>query len=192
MSVQTGTPAGDFTAFGHTGVGLPAGLAGILSSIGIGAPLIAGLGALYVGSQAVGVQYPWETGPGEGFISPFSRDIVKDESGRWVTRTTRPDLFGANGSTALMAPGGAGLGAAGVAKVWQANGWPFAMTTDGRIHTVTKNGVRKSWRPYRSVVLGKKMSAGMAKRAVRKLQSIKKLANDIERLGGTRTVYRNK
>ena len=87
-------------------------------------------------------------------------------------------------------PGGAIGGS--VVKTWLANGWPFAMTSDGRIHTVTKSGVRKSWKPYRSVVLGKKMNQGMALRAVRKLQGIRKLADKIEKLGGTRTIYRKK
>ena len=111
-----------------------------------------------------------------------------------MTRQTRPDLFGPE--TGVMAlPGGAMAlpgGAMGpvIVKTWSANGWPFAMDSTGKIHTVTKSGIRKSWRPYRSIVLGKKISHGMAKRAVKRLQSIKELAKDIERLGGTRTVYR--
>lgn len=184
---ETGTkvPEGGLAGFA-AGV-IPAAATSLLTKVGLGA-VIPAAGALYGLSQLIGVQYPWETGPGEGFISPFTRDIVRDEQGQWVSRETRPDLF--NGGAAGMLPG-VGLGAQ-VVKTWSAGGWPFAMTSDGKIHTVTKNGIRKSWRPYRSIVLGKKMSTSMAKRAVRKLQSIKKLANDIERLGGTRTVYRNK
>jgi len=112
-----------------------------------------------------------------------------------VTRETRPELFGAP-STAMVPAAGAAPGAipAGpaVVKTWTANGWPFAMTSDGKIHTVTKSGVRKSWKPYKSVVLGKKVNSSMAKRAVRKLQSIVQLGKDIEKLGGTRVVYRKK
>lgn len=171
---------------------LPAGAAAALGALGLGG-LAAGAGTLYGLSQAIGVQYPWETGPGEGFIAPWNREIVQDETGRWVTRSTRPDLF--NGASTAVVPaagGGAMAGGFGpqVVKTWAANGWPFAMTSDGRIHTVTKNGIRKSWRPYRSIVLGKKLSIGMAKRAVRRLQSIKEMADAIEKLGGTRTVYR--
>lgn len=173
------------------------GTGGALAGLGL-AGLALPLAGAYGVSQALGVQYPWETGPGEGFISPFSRDIVKDEAGQWVTRQTRPDLFAAGGvngngnAAAAIAMGG---GAPGFRKTWTANGWPFAMTTDAlgknkRIHTVRKDGTPVSWRPYRSIVLGKKLSAGQAKRAVRKLQGIKDLAEEITKLGGTRTVYR--
>ena len=171
---------------------LPAALAAILP-----AGAVAAAGTIYGLAQMAGVQFPWETGPGEGFISPLTRDIKQDESGRWVTRETRPDLW--NGG-AVMAPtvmngqAFAQLGTYGptVVKTWTANGWPFAMTSDGRIHTVTKTGIRKSWKPYKSVVLGKKINSSMAKRAVRKLQGIVKLGKDIEKLGGTRVVYRKK
>lgn len=168
---------------------LPLGLGGVLTALGLGGGVAAALGTAYVASQAIGVQYPWETGPGEGFIAPWSRDIVQDEGGRWVTRETRPELFGAAAGTGMMALPGGAMGPQ-IVKTWEANGWPFAMDSTGRVHTVTKNGIRKSWKPYRSIVLGKKLNHGMAKRAVRRLQSIKKLAGDIERLGGTRTVYR--
>lgn len=181
--IVTGTPA--------TGIGVAAGLAAIPA---IGGALAAGYGV----AQAIGVQFPWETGAGEGFIAPWSRDIVKDEGERWVTRETRPDLFGDGDGGELVFPAESaalsvsGVAGPGVVKTWSANGWPFAMTSDGRIHTVTKSGIRKSWKPYKSVVLGKKMNQGMALRAVRKLQGIKKLADKIERLGGTRTIYRKK
>ncbi len=186
---------------------LPGGVGAALTAAGLGSlALVAG--GLYGVSQMVGVQYPWETGPGEGFISPFSRDIVKDENDRWVTRETRPDLFnGGASSTALAAAGAGGLAGVGtrVVRTWTTGkilpdgtrlpGWPFAMTSDAngknkRIHTVDKYGVPRSWRPYKSVVLGKRMTLSAAKRAMGKLKSIKKIADDIEKLGGTRTVYR--
>lgn len=168
---------------------VPAALAGILP-----AGILAALGTAYGVSQMIGVQYPWETGAGEGFIAPWTRDIVQDEQGKWVTRETRPDLFANGAAPTAMVPGAAMGAVAGVTvvKTWMANGWPFAMTSDGYIHTVTKSGLRRKWKPYRSVVLGKKLSTGMAIRAVRKLQIIKKLADKIEKIGGTRTVYRKK
>ncbi|GAH26321.1 unnamed protein product [marine sediment metagenome] len=190
---------------------LPGGVAAGLTALGIGAavaPLAIGYGI----SQMIGVQYPWETGPGEGFISPTTRDIVKDEQGRWVTRETRPDLFPGNGVGTGLVPSGAALGVGAyvgqrVVKQWDTGytdragnyhpGWPFAMTCDAdgknkKIHTVNKDGVPVSWRPYKSIVLGKKMNQSMALRAVRKLQGIRKLADKIEKLGGTRVIYRKK
>lgn len=182
----------DMTTGQPLAAGLPAAAGGILAALGLGA-LVAPAAAAYGISQAIGVQYPWETGPGEGFIAPWSRDIVQDEGGRWVTRETRPDLFNGGAAVATVPQGGLpGVMGVQVVKTWTANGWPFAMTSDGRIHTVTKSGIRKSWKPYKSIVLGKKMNQGMALRAVRKLQGIRKLADKIEKLGGTRTVYRKR
>ena len=148
-------------------------IAGVAGALGLGA-LAAPAAALYGISQAVGVQYPWETGPGEGFISPFTRDIVKDESGKWVTRATRPDLFNGGMTTALATTGGAIGGR--VVKTWTANGWPFAMTCDAdgkhkRIHTVTKDGVPKSWAPYRSIVIGKTLKSSDVKRVSTRIKS---------------------
>lgn len=159
--------------------GLPGWLAGIAG----------GAVAAYGAAQAIGVQFPWETGAGEGFIAPWSRDIVQDETGQWVTRGTRPDLFGgAAPGTALAVAGGA-VGAQ-VVKQWDTGytdaqgayhpGWPFAMTSDGKIHTVTKAGVRKSWRPYKSVVLGKNPSPRQLSRAAAKFNQFDKLHTKIK------------
>lgn len=170
VEVKTGTPA------------LPAAAIAAAGALGIAAPVIAGAGILYGGLQAIGLQFPWETGPGEGFISPTTRDIVKDESGRWVTSETRPDLFGGAQEQILPGPGTAVMpgngGAFGprVVKSWTANGWPFAMTADAdgkhkRIHTVTKDGVPKSWTPYRSIVIGKSLTSGDVRRVARRVKS---------------------
>lgn len=147
---------------------LPGGAAALLAALGLSGGAIAAIGAGYGLTQLVGVQYPWETGAGEGFIAPWNRDIKQDEAGRWVTTSTRPDLFNGNGaggvSTALMAGGGAGvLAASQVVKMWDTGyttpsgqkvpGWPFAMTADGRIHTVKKSGVRVSYKPKKPIVL---------------------------------------
>jgi len=50
---------------------LPAGLAGVAAA----------LGGAYGLAQMAGVQFPWETGPGEGFIAPWTREIVQQEQG---------------------------------------------------------------------------------------------------------------
>jgi len=185
VPVKTGDPVGVVQA------GLPAAVPAALAGI-VPAGLLAGLGTVYGLSQMIGVQYPWETGPGEGFIAPWTRDIVQDESGKWVTRETRPDLFANGGApSAAMVPA-AGMVGAGVVKMWDTGytdaqgvyhpGWPFAMTSDGFIHTVTKAGVRKRWKPYRSVVLGKNPSPRMISRAVTKLIQFDKVHERIKKM----------
>jgi len=121
-------------------------------------------GAAYLGAQAIGTQFPWETGPGEGFIAPWSRAIVKDESGKWVTAATRPDLFGKGNPTEGTLP-------AGVTKVWEAGGSTFFRTVDGKIHTTRKDGTPVSYRPYRSIVIGKKLTTSNVKRVSKRIKS---------------------
>ena len=178
VPVKTGDPVDVVQA------GLPAAVPAALAGIGIPASLIAGLGTAYGLSQMIGVQYPWETGPGEGFIAPWTRDIVQDEQGKWVTRETRPDLFanGAAPGAVVPAAGMFGVAAPSVVKTWMANGWPFAMTSDGYIHTVTKSGLRRRWKPYRSVVLGKNPSTRMISKAVTKLVAFDKVHERIKKL----------
>jgi len=184
---RTGDPVSAITG------ALPAAVPAGLTALGLGG-LATLLGGAYGISQAIGVQYPWETGAGEGFIAPWTRDIVQDEQGKWVTRSTRPDLFG-NGAapSAAMVPAAAGVGVgAAVVKVWDTGwtdaqgvyhpGWPFAMTSDGYIHTVTKAGVRRRYKPYRSVVLGKNPSPRMIGRAVNKLVQFDKVHERIKKL----------
>jgi len=153
LLTQQGAEAGAEVG-GEPGITVPVLAAGALGAVGLGAA-VAPLGVAYLASQMIGVQYPWETGPGEGFIAPWSRDIVQDESGRWVTRETRPDLFAA-------APGVPGVQAgrqlgmrseSQVVKTWMAGTWQFWKTADGKIHTYTKDGVLKSWRPKKHIVL---------------------------------------
>lgn len=166
-------------------------LAPVLGFLGLGG-LAAGGAAAYGASQLAGVQYPWETGAGEGFIMPWSRDIVRDEAGQWVSSQTRPDLFG--GGQAPLGGGQAPLGPGGptVVKSWDTGytnaegqrvaGWPFVMTSDGRIHTVKKNGIRVSYKPYKSVVLGKNPSPRMLSRAVTKMIQFDKTHQKIQKM----------
>lgn len=102
------------------GGGLPAGTAGALAAVGV-APAVIGLGSLiYGGLQLAGLQFPWETGPGEGFIAPWTRPQVRDEQGMWVTAETRPDLFNGAGPAGGPFPGMAAgaLGGVMVRKIW--------------------------------------------------------------------------
>ena len=182
---KTGDPPGGFAGVpglvgGSPTFGMPTGL---LAGLAAGIPAVGA--ALYGGAQAIGLQFPWETGPGEGFVAPWS-ETVRDEQGRWVTKQTRPDLFpytgGAGDDVTALVPTTLPASAFGVqvVKTWSANGWPFAMTSDGKIHTVTKSGIRKSWKPYRSVVLGKRPSASMYRRALRKLDQLDKLHSNLK------------
>ena len=164
---------------------IPAALAAVIP-----ASLLAAVGGAYGLAQMVGVQFPWETGPGEGFISPMTRDIKQDESGRWVTQETRPDLWnGAMPGTMVPAGGQVTVSvprARGVVKTWDTGytmpdgtrvpGWPFAMTSDAdgkhkRIHTVNKDGVPVSWTPYKSIVIGKTLTASNVRRVATRINS---------------------
>lgn len=102
--------------------------------------------AAYGISKVIGMVYPWESAEGEGFIAPWTPKM-RDENGKWVSAVTRPDLFGGE-----ALPLGS-INGVTVVKSWLAGGWPFSLTSDGRIHTVTKNGIQKSWKPKRPIVL---------------------------------------
>lgn len=166
-TTATGTPAGTEGATPSTTAAL--GTTGsVLAALGVSAPVIATLGALYLASEAIGVQYPWETGPGEGFIAPWNRNIVKDESGRWVTPKTRPDLFPSGTAASTPPPL---INGSAVVKMWKAGQTVFAMTADGRIHTTKKSGVEVSYRPYHSIVIGKTLKTSQIKRVSKRIKS---------------------
>lgn len=101
--------------------------------------------AAYATLKVVGMVFPWESAEGEGLIAPWTPKM-RDEAGKWVSAITRPDLFGGE------APLGS-ISGVKVVKSWKAGGWPFSLTSDGRIHTLTKNGIQKSWKPKKPVVL---------------------------------------
>jgi len=135
------------------GVGLVKTLAGV--------PLVGGAlaiaGGAYLALQAAGTAFPWESADGEGMIAPWTPK-VKDENGKYVSAKTRPDLFG--GTSPL-----GDIAGKRVVKSWDANGWPFSMTSDGRIYTMTKSGITKSWKPKKPIVMvrGKTSLAGAVK-----------------------------
>ena len=126
------------TAIGQvTGAITPA----VLTKLGVVGTIAA---AAYTALKLVGMAMPWETANGEGFIAPWSPK-VRDENGLWVTAATRPDLF-PNGDQGF-------IDGVKVVKTWKAGGWPFSMTADGYLHTVTKNGIMKRWKPKKPIVL---------------------------------------
>lgn len=54
---------------------------------------------------------------------------------------------------AFIQGGSGGTNGQTIVKEWKANGWPFWMTSDGRIYTRTKNGVIKNWKPKKPIVM---------------------------------------
>ena len=144
---------------GTLGPALPGGVAGLLAALGVGGTAIAALGGIYGLTQMIGVQYPWETGAGEGFIAPWSRDIVQDEQGRWVTRETRPDLFGA---APLQLGAGAAYQGDPVVKTWTTTvqtkdgrmvQTPFVMFASGKIAVQRADGRIKVYKPKKHIIL---------------------------------------
>lgn len=74
--------------------------------------------------------------------------------------------------TAQMVPGGADLGGASMVRSWDANGQSFFMTSDGKIHTRKKNGVMKSWRPPRHIVVSRNPRVGTLLRATKRMGTL--------------------
>lgn len=161
---------------------LPAGAAGILGALGLGGTTIAALGGIYGLSQMIGVQYPWETGAGEGFIAPWSRDIVQDEAGRWVTRQTRPDLFGLAPAGGTMLPAVGGMmgfaGGASVVGAWDnaakdgstpATAQYIRLSNGVRVVRSIKTGVVTRYRHPRVIGVHKNMNLGQYVKAERVL-----------------------
>lgn len=118
------------------------------------------LAGAYGISQAVGLQYPWETGPGEGFISPLTPQ-VRDEAGQWVTPQTRPGLFTpatAGRMSGMLTQGqaaGKAIGGDVIVSSWTTGpgGQTFYRLASGKIGTMTKMGMWKTWRPKKHIVL---------------------------------------
>lgn len=68
---------------------------------------------------------------------------------------------------------GGGGDAGRVVKRWRAGTQAFWMTQDGRIHTRTKNGILKSWRPAKPIVMVRgKTTLGQAVKAQRYLDKL--------------------
>jgi hypothetical protein len=60
----------------------------------------------------------------------------------------------------------------GAVKEWTTGTAQFWRTADGRIHTIKKNGVEKSWRPYHPLVLGKRIKVGQLRRVSYRIHSL--------------------
>jgi hypothetical protein len=102
--------------------------------------------------------------------------------------------FGGNGmahpsagtSIAIRPSGPTGMGIMPggdqIVKTWHANGIPFWRTLDGWIYVQRKDGTVKRYRPYKSVVLGKKPSSKQINRAINKLKREDKTYHKLTRL----------
>jgi len=172
-------------------------LPGILAAIGIPAGLItAGVGA-YGLAQMLGLQMPWESGPGEGFIAPWTRPQVRDEAGQWVTAETRPDLFPGGGVGAgvgaLGAMGADVLGGVMVRKMWtnasRDGSIPATvesvMLTNGKVITRSLiTGEIKTHRPKKHIVI----SSDPRLSSIRKLDRVQKKITKLVRKYAPRKV----
>jgi hypothetical protein len=69
-----------------------------------------------------------------------------------------------------------------IVKTWHANGIPFWRTMDGWIYVQRKDGTVKRYRPYKSVVLGKRPSSKQVNRAINKLKREDKIYSKLNKL----------
>jgi len=69
-----------------------------------------------------------------------------------------------------------------IVKTWHANGIPFWRTLDGWIYVQRKDGTVKRYKPYKSVVLGKRPSSKQINRAINKLKREDKTYHKLTRL----------
>jgi len=104
------------------------------------------------------------------------------------------NIFGGNGmahpsagtSIAIRPSGPTGMGIMPggdqIVKSWHANGIPFWRTLDGWIYVQRKDGTVKRYRPYKSVVLGKRPSSKQINRAINKLKREDKTYHKLTRL----------
>jgi len=69
-----------------------------------------------------------------------------------------------------------------IVKSWHANGIPFWRTMDGWIYVQRRDGTVKRYKPYKSVVLGKRPSSKQINRAINKLKREDKTYHKLTRL----------
>ncbi len=120
-------------------------LGGVLAGLGI-----AGVGAVAGGLTAAGMQWPWETPEGEGFIAPWTEQVVLPS--------------GLVGQAGVQYPGEMGLGGSQVVKSWTnasrdgriPASVQFFMMANGRIYSRSLvDGQIKSWRPKKHIVISR-------------------------------------
>ncbi len=148
-----------------------AGALAIPAAAGVGLT-VAGVGlAAYGIAQGLGVEFPWETAPGEGFIAPWTERYETPEGTRQVRNGRRGmpqgDVIVSSWNTRL-----------------DGTGWEFYRLASGKLATYTKHGVFKTWRPYRSIVIGKKLTSSNVRRVATRInshvRSLKKVLKDLK------------
>jgi hypothetical protein len=116
---------------------------------------------------------------------PVLVDLALEEAGLAPWTPTRPfrrpeasTMGHPDAGTALeLRPRSMGLmpGPDAIVKQWHANGINFWRTVDGWIYVQRLDGTIKRYRPYKSVVLGKRPSSKQVNRAINKLKSEHKI-----------------
>jgi hypothetical protein len=116
---------------------------------------------------------------------PVLVDLALEEAGSAPWTPTRPfrkpeasTMGHPDAGTALeLRPRSMGLmpGPDAIVKQWHANGINFWRTVDGWIYVQRLDGTIKRYRPYKSVVLGKRPSSKQVNRAINKLKSEHKI-----------------
>lgn len=90
---------------------------------------------------------PWSTPAGEGFIAPWTPNVVigwEGQPSNVVYGQTGKDYPGYLEPHKLPSP---------PVKYWYANGIPFARLADGRIACERRDGTVKVWRPKKHIVI---------------------------------------
>jgi len=114
-------------------------------------------------------------------------DIYKDLSGYELGPGGNGMAHPSAGTSIAIRPSGpTGMGVMPggdqIVKTWHANGIPFWRTLDGWIYVQRKDGTVKRYRPYKSVVLGKRPSSKQINRAINKLKREDKTYHKLTRL----------
>ena len=114
----------------------------------------------------------------------FGPGHIEDDSifttGRSVTTVAHPQA----GTSLQFRPQTMGLmpDSNSIVKSWHANGIAFWRTMDGWIYVQRLDGTVKRYRPYKSVVLGKRPSSRQVNRAINKLRTEYKIYGKLVRL----------
>jgi len=114
-------------------------------------------------------------------------DIYKDLSGYELGPGGNGMAHPSAGTSIAIRPSGpTGMGIMPggdqIVKTWHANGIPFWRTLDGWIYVQRKDGTVKRYKPYKSVVLGKRPSSKQINRAINKLKREDKTYHKLTRL----------
>jgi len=123
--------------------GAAATVATVATGVAGAGGLLGGLGALF---DLFGMAWPWETPEGEGFIAPWTGDITLPSGKIGQTGQTYPGEY-------------ANMFGSPVVSGWNTNpaapkyGQNFYRLMNGRIGTVTKFGVVKTWKPKKHLVI---------------------------------------